>query len=60
MATAGASVQQSQQVSLPEAPGTYWFVVTVNANGAVQEGPNGGNDPAVHLYKKLGLTPTVI
>ena len=44
---AGASVERSQSITLPSTPGNYWVLVTTNANGAVPEGPLGGNDTTV-------------
>ena len=43
----GASVQLSQQVTLPNTAGTYWFVVTADANRAAPEGTNFSNTPVV-------------
>ena len=35
---AGASVQRTQQVSLPRVAGSYWFMVVTNATQTVPEG----------------------
>ena len=43
----GASAQRTQQINLPQSPGTYWLMVTTNATQSVQEGANFGNDTTV-------------
>jgi hypothetical protein len=43
----GASVQRTQQVPLPQTPGTYWFAVTTNATQSVAEGTHFNNDTTV-------------
>ncbi len=41
---AGESVQRTQSIVLPHTPGTYWLMVTTNADGGVAEGPFVAND----------------
>ncbi len=43
----GASVLLTQQVVLPQTPGTHWFGVTTNATLTVPEGGNSGNDTPI-------------
>jgi hypothetical protein len=44
---AGASVQQTEELTLPNSSGTQWFMVTTNATQSVQEGTNFNNDSTV-------------
>ena len=43
----GQSAPQSQPVTLPSTPGTYWLVVTADADGGVPEYSNAGNGTTV-------------
>ncbi len=55
----GASVQLSKPVNLPTTSGTYWLVVTTNANGAVPEGPGTANNTTV-ASSSISVTPELL
>jgi RHS repeat-associated protein len=44
---AGTSASIVQLVALPGTAGTYSIIVVTNANGAINEGPNAGNDTTI-------------
>jgi hypothetical protein len=44
---AGASVDRTQQIGLPQTAGTYWFAVTTNATQVVLESGNFANNTAI-------------
>src|SRR5439155_10390536 len=45
----GAGIQRTQPISLPQAPGAYWFVVTTNVTGTIAEGTSFNNNAAVSV-----------